>query len=83
MKWYTRREDQGQMIEVSYAYDSEGGAYRRTHDRADRTTSYAHGALDWDREPEQVDYDRSPCVVEWVGCAEPSEYADEPSEYAE
>ncbi len=68
MIWYTRGEDQGQIVTVSYAYDSEGGAYRRTHDASDRTTVYEHGELDWSRETEGEDYDRAPCVIEWVEC---------------
>lgn len=76
LAWYTRRVDQGQMIEVSYAYSGDGNAYRRVHDRCDRTTTYAVGQLDWSREPAGIDYDRAPCVVQWVPCAAPREEED-------
>ena len=69
---YTRPVDQGQIVEVSYGYDSEGGAYRRTTDRSDGSVTWERGELDWDREPEGVDTDRIPCVDEWVPCEEPA-----------
>jgi hypothetical protein len=33
--------------------------------------NYEHGELDWDSEPEGVDYDREPCVDEWTPCEAP------------
>lgn len=72
MRWYTRPVDQGQIVEVSYAYDGENGqAYKRERDGSDGTTVYYVGALDWDREPEGVSHDRAPCVESWEPCAEP------------
>lgn len=79
MRWYVRRVDQGQMVETAYAYDCEGGAYRRVTDHTEPPGSewrlrYCYGELDWDREPpEQVDHDRAPCVIEWVPCEPPKE----------
>lgn len=71
MKLYTRRQDQGQIVEVSYGY-SDGQAYRRIHDRSDRTTTWYCGDIDWDREPEHEDHDCEPCIVgDWRPCAEP------------
>lgn len=71
MRWYTPQQNQGQIVTVSYAYDGDGGAYRRTHDAADRRTVYEHGDLDWPRETEGVDYERAPRVVEWADCEKP------------
>lgn len=65
MNWYTRPEDQGQIVEVSYAY-SEGCAYRRVFDKSDRSEVVYEGEIDWDREPEYPDQDHIPCVEEWV-----------------
>ena len=75
MRWYVRRVDQGQMVEVAYAYDYCGGAYQRVTDRSERPGSeaYYYGDLDWDREPEHTDHDRAPCVVEWQPCEPPKE----------
>lgn len=72
MKMYTRGEDQGQIVEVSYGYDSEGGAYRRTTDRSDGSVTWEHGDLDWNREPEGTDNERAPCVVAWTPCKAPT-----------
>lgn len=71
MKMYTRPIDQGQMVEVSYGYSSDGYAYRRTTDRSDGSVSWECGELDWEREPEGIDENRSPRVVGWEPCAEP------------
>lgn len=73
MHWYIRGEDQGQTVETSYAYDSEGGAYKRVHDRTDGTTSYYHGSLDWTEEPEHENHERVPCVDDWRPCEAPGE----------
>lgn len=80
LRWYMRRVDPGQMIEVAYAYDSEGGAYRRVTDHTEPPgsewrLSYYYGELDWDREPPETDAERVPCVVEWVACEPPREDA--------
>ena len=72
MKFYTRQQDQGQIVEVSYGYDCSGNAYRRTIDRSDGSVTWERGELDWDREPEGVDTEHVPCVVEWKPCKEPS-----------
>lgn len=76
MKWYTRPVDQGQIVEVSYAYDGEGGAYKRVEDRGEAPGSsgrwtYYYGDLDWDREPEFADHDHAPCVEAWTPCEAP------------
>ena len=73
MRMYVRPVDAGQIVEVSYGYDSAGGAYKRVHDRSDGSTEWYHGDLDWNREPEGVDQDRAPCVHEWTPCREPRE----------
>jgi hypothetical protein len=39
MNFYTPRQNQGQVVTVSYAYGSDGTAYRRTHDASDNTTA--------------------------------------------
>jgi hypothetical protein len=71
MKMYTRRIDQGQAVEVSYGYGYDGTAYCRTHDRSDGSVVWQRGVIDWDREPEGVDYDRVPCVESWERCDSP------------
>lgn len=68
----TPQRNQGQIVTVSYAYDSEGGAYRRTHDGSDGSTVYEYGDLDWDREPEGTDTERAPRVESWEPCALPA-----------
>jgi hypothetical protein len=73
MTFRTPRQNQGQIVTVSYAYGSDGTAYRRTHDASDNTTVYERGDIDWDREPEHEDHERAPCVEEWVECEEPRE----------
>lgn len=71
MRWYMRPEDQGQMIEVSYAYDGAGNAYRRTHDRSDGSISYEVGELDWECEPiGEPSPDHEPQVIAWFVCGE-------------
>jgi hypothetical protein len=72
IRMYARPVDKGQIVEVSYGYDYEGGAYRRTLDRSDRSVSWEHGELDWDREPEHEDHDRIPCVLSWETCEDPT-----------
>ena len=72
MDMYTRPQDQGQMIETSYGYGGDGIAYKRVHDRSDRSTQWYCGDLDWDREPEHEDHDRAPCVLAWSPCDEPA-----------
>lgn len=39
LDYHTIPQDQGQIVEISYACD-ERGLYRKTHDRSDRTTGY-------------------------------------------
>lgn len=77
MRMYTRPVDQGQIVEISYGYDSEGGAYSRAFDASDRTEAWAYGEIDWDREPEGVDQNRVPCVTGWEPCARPSALLEE------
>ncbi len=60
MKMYIRPVDQGQVAEVSYGYDSAGGAYRRTIDRSEPPGS-----------PEGEDENSAPCVFEWTRIATP------------
>lgn len=76
MRFYTPRVNQGQIVEVSYAYGEDGIAYKRVHDASDRTTDYYRGVVDWDREPEHEDYERAPCVTRWEPCFAPHEYDD-------
>ena len=72
MKMYTRQEDQGQIVEISYGYGYDGTAYRRTFDRSDRSETWESGELDWDEEPEgDAGPDHVPCVLEWVPCEAP------------
>lgn len=73
MKMYVRPVDQGQIVEVSYGYDYDGYAYRRTLDRSDRSEVWKRGELDWDREPEETDQNHVPCVVSWEPCKPPSD----------
>jgi len=73
MKMYVRPVDQGQIIEVSYGYDSDGNAYRRTNDRSDGSVTWERGELDWDREPEGTDQNHVPCVVAWEPCEPPKD----------
>ena len=74
MRLYTRPQDQGQIVEVSYGYDSRGNAYRRTVDRSDRSESWECGKLDWDREPEgDAGQDHIPCMISWQPCEPPSD----------
>ena len=63
-------EDQGQMVEISYAGLYDGTVLRRTHDRADRSTTYAVGEIDWDEEPEgeTPGLNAAPHVIEWEPC---------------
>ena len=75
MYMYTRPVDQGQIVEVSYGYDSIGGAYRRTFDKSDNSELWSYGVVDWDKEPEGIDYNRVPCVIDWVSCDKPMEDA--------
>jgi hypothetical protein len=75
---YTRRVDQGQAVEVSYGYDTKGSAYKRVVDQGEPLESpdrvrWWRGEIDWDHEPEGIDYDRAPCVKEWTPCEEPSD----------
>lgn len=70
LRWYTIPEDQGQIFEVSYAYDKEGGAYMRTHDQSDGEVRLYHGLLDWDLEEEGDDWDLAPQVLSWVDVIE-------------
>jgi hypothetical protein len=72
IRMYVRPVDAGQIVEVSYGFDGEGGAYRRTHDRSDGSTIWAHGQLDWLREPEGTDVNRAPAVIRWSPCADPT-----------
>lgn len=73
MKMHTPSKNQGQIVEVSYGYGSDGTAYKRVHDRSDRSTQWYRGELDWDREPEHEDHEAAPCVLAWIACAEPTE----------
>jgi hypothetical protein len=65
LSMYVRPEDQGQMVEVSYGYSSDGRAWKRVLDRSDRSEDWYVGDLDWDCEPEETNQDHIPCVVEW------------------
>lgn len=47
LEYHMQPCDQGQIVDVSYAYDSERGLLvRRTHDRSDSTTVYAAAEID-------------------------------------
>lgn len=73
LSMYVRPIDQGQIVEVSYGYDHEGGAYRRTLDRSDGSVEWDHGTLDWDHEPEgDTDQNHVPCVESWEPCEDPT-----------
>jgi hypothetical protein len=69
---YTIPEDQGQMIETSYSWSSDGWIYMRQHDRSDQNTHWYRAQPDWDREGESIEYERAPYVIgEFKRCEEP------------
>lgn len=67
LSWIVPPVCQGQIVEVSYACD-RNGAYRRSYDRSDRSTSYAFCAIedcpdalcDFDPANAEPDYDFEP-----------------------
>ena len=73
MQWHTPPENQGQIVEVSYACDRADYFYMRSHDRSDRTTQYwrvdrdaltqeqAEAFEPWNREPAIASADWEPC----------------------
>lgn len=66
LNWYMLSADQGQTVELWYAYDFSGGAYKRIFDRSDRTTDLYYGELDWDLEEEGDDWESPPQVIKWT-----------------
>ncbi len=81
MKMGTPRSCQGQMVDVSFGWDSCGRLYRRVHDQSDRTTEwYVADKDEASNVPESYDpngHDYPPPGVEtWTKCAAPRESGD-------
>lgn len=69
LHWFTLPQDAGQIVSVEYAYDREGGAYRRVKDGP--RVVYHHGVLDEDHMSETTTYDVEPIVECWRASATP------------
>lgn len=49
--WIVSPVCQGQIVEVAYAFDMQGGLYRRTHDRSSGEVFYAYRPARIDDDP--------------------------------
>ena len=60
--------DQGQMVEIAYAWLGDGRIVRRWHDRSDRTTSYDVSPGKVESDDEEPAYSAADNVRQWVPC---------------
>lgn len=68
LRFLTPPQDQGQIVEVSYAGDYEGGVIMRVHDRSDQTTKYYRADLSADEieSPDPIGLNAEPDIDgEW------------------
>ena len=67
---YIIPEEQGQIVYSAYSWGSDGWVYRCDVDKSDRSEAYYRARPDWDREGEEIVYERAPYIVgEWQKCS--------------